>query len=448
MAGSAAPPPAQRDLLRILGAAFGLAVVIGGTIGSGILRMPGAVVAQLGSNWLALAAWALGGLYALLGAAALADLVTSLPRSGGFYVFARRALGNAAGVAVGTADWAANCAGITYGAITFSEYITLLYPEAAAYGPAPGAAAIIGFTALQLRGMRVSSRVQEVTSFAKAVAFLLLVGLLLAAPAAPASGAAASAGLAAPATAFAGLVAVVIALQFVVGAYDGWQGAMYFAGEDVDPSRNLPRALIGGVLLVTVVYLLVNLAFMRVLPLSTLAGSSLPAADAATVVFGAAGSRIVVWLAALSLLPLISALLLMAPRVLYAMSRDGLLPARAGYVSPSGTPSVALLASAAIALVMLTARTFETISAVMAFFALAGYSGAFVALLVLRHREPELSRPFRSWGYPWTTILVLAGALALLAGLVVSAPGASAIAIVVLAASYPIYRLSVRSVRL
>jgi APA family basic amino acid/polyamine antiporter len=427
------------DLRRILGVAFGLAVVIGGTIGSGILRTPGAVVAQLGSGWLGLAAWALGGLYALLGAMALADLVTTVPRSGGFYVFARRSLGKAVGVAVGTADWASNCAAITYGAITFSEYITLLYPSAASYGVAPGAAAIVGFTALQLRGMQVSSRVQEVTSFAKALAFLALVALLFMATDAASTDAVA---VSTPAGGFATFVAIIIALQLVIGAYDGWQGAMYFAGEDKDPARNLPRALIGGVLLVIVVYLLVNLAFLRVLPLSTLAASTLPAADAATVVLGAGGSRVVVWLAALSLLPLISALLLMAPRVLYAMSRDGLLPERAGYVSGSGTPTTALLASAAAALALLTVRTFDTISAVMAFFTLAAYAGAFVALLVLRRREPDLPRPFPSWGYPATTIVVLAGALAMLGGLMVSAPLASAIATAVLVASYVAYRMT------
>jgi APA family basic amino acid/polyamine antiporter len=428
------------DLLRILGVAFGLAVVIGGTVGSGILRTPGAVVAQLGSEGLALAAWGAGGLYALLAASALADLVTSLPRSGGFYVFASRAMGKGVGIAIGCADWATNCAALTYGAITFSEYIALLYPGTAAFGPAAGGAAVIGFTALQLRGMRISSRVQEITSFGKALAFIVLIALLFLAPAAASEGPSTLPA----ASGFAGFAAAIIALQLVVGAYDGWQGAMYFAGEDTNPSRNLPRSLIGGVGLVVAVYLLVNMAFMRVLPAATLAGSSLPAADAAAVVFGADGTRIVIWLAALSLLPLISAVLLMASRVLYAMSRDGLLPARVGDVSPVGTPTFALIASAAVALLLLAVRTFDMISAVMAFFAATSYTGAFVALLVLRRREPGLPRPFRSWGYPWTTLLVLAGALGLLGGLVVSAPLASAVAVAVLALSYPAYRLAGR----
>ena len=430
------------DLLRILGVAFGLAVIIGGTIGSGILRTPGAVVAQLGSGWLAMAAWTAGGIYALLGASALADLVTTLPRSGGFYVFAQRALGNAIGFAVGWADWLSTCAALAYGAITFSEYLTLLYPEAGRYGLLPGAAAITAFAALQLRGMRLSSRIQEITSFAKALAFVGLVILLMFAPTAPEG-----ASLPAP-SGFAALVAVIIALQLVVGAYDGWQGAMYFAGEDTNPARNLPRALIGGVLLVLAVYLLVNLAFMRVLPLSTMAVSSLPAADAAATVLGSSGTRVVIWLAALSLLPLISALLLMASRILYAMSRDGLLPPALGAVTASGTPAPALIASAVVSLGLLSVGTFDAITVVMAFFAITGYAGAFVSLLVLRRREPDLPRPFRSWGYPWTTVAVLAGALALLTGLVFSAPGEAVIAMVALAASYPIYRLSVRNLRL
>lgn len=425
------------DLLRILGVAFGVAVVIGGTIGSGILRTPGAVVAQFGSERLALAAWAAGAVSALLAASALADLVTSVPRSGGFYVFARRALGNAVGVAIGWADWASNCAAVTYAAITFSEYIALLYPGMAPFGNAPGAAVVIAFAALQFGGMRLSGRVLEVTSFGKALAFVLLIALLFMAPAA--SGEATA--LPGPPGGFATFAAAIIALQLVVGAFDGWQQAMYFAGEDTNPSRNLPRSLIGGVALVAGVYLLINVAFMRVLPTATLAASPLPAADAATVVFGASGTRVVTWLAALSLLPLIHAVLMSASRVLYAMSRDGLLPSRIGYVSPSGTPTMALVASAAVGLLLLGVQTFDLISAVMAFFAVTGYTGAFVALLVLRKREPGLPRPFRSWGYPWTTLLVLAGALALLGGLVVSTPIASAVAIAVLALSYPAYRL-------
>ena len=433
---------ASGELLRILGLAFGLAVVLGGTIGVGILRTPGAVVAQLGDGRLAILIWIIGGVYALLGASALADIVTTIPRSGGFYVFAREVLGEGAGFVIGWADWFASCTALTYSAITFSEYLGLLYPDLALLAPAPGALLIISVTLLQLGGMRLSSRVQEVTSFAKALAFLMLVGVLF--TAAPAPDNALAGGNVHRVASFA---AVVIALQLVVGAYDGWQGAMYFAGEDTAPSRNLPRALIGGVAVVIVVYLLVNAAMLRVLPIDTLAASALPAADAAQVVLGTSGRVAIAWLAALSLVPLVSALLMTTPRVLYAMSRDGLLPPAVGSTTRHGTPAVALVITALAALALLVVRTFDLISAVMAFFAVTGYAGTFVALLVLRHRQPDRPRPFRSWGYPGTTVAVLAGAISLLIGLMVSAPQASAIALAVMAASYPVFMLTRRRTR-
>ena len=413
-------------LLKILGVAFGLAIIVGSTIGAGILRTPGAVIAHVGSSPLALLIWAIGGRYALLGAAALADLATTIPRSGGFYVFARRALGAHAGFVVGCADWFSNTAFVAYGAIALGEYAERLgFPS----GTLAAAASILAFTILQIFGMRVSSRAQELTSFVKAVAFIALIAALLLAPAAPAAPAAtaAAAGLT--------LVSVILALQLVIGAYDGWQAGMYFAGEDRDPSRNLPRAFIGGVLLVIAVYLLMNIALMRVLPLDQLASSDLPAADAAGLVFGERGALLITVLSFGSLLPLISAILLTATRILYALADDGVVPRRLAAVSTGGTPIPALLVSALLALLFLIAPSFDTIAGIAAVFAVVSYAGAFVSLLVLRHREPDLPRPFKSWGYPWTTIAVLIGALLFLGGMIVSAPRESAIATAALVGS-------------
>lgn len=412
-------------LLRILGVAFGLAVIIGSTVGAGILRTPGAVVAQVGSGPLALLVWAIGGIYALLGAAALADLATTIPKSGGFYVFARRALGPRAGFVIGCADWLCNTAFIAYGAIALGEYAERLgFPS----GRLAGACAIIGFTVVQLFGMRLSSRTQELASFIKAIAFVALIAaLLLATPAAPAS-------MPAPASATLTLASIVLSLQLVIGAYDGWQAGMYFAGEDRDPSRNLPRAFIGGIVIVMAVYLLMNIALLRVLPLDRLAASELPAADAAGIVFGDGGATLITVLSLGSLLPLVSAILLTTTRILYAMADDGAAPRRLALVSSGGTPVPALAVSSMVALLFLASPTFDAIAAIAAVFAVVGYAGAFISLLVLRRREPDLPRPFRSWGYPWTTAVVLAGALLFLAGMVVAAPWESAIAFAALAA--------------
>jgi APA family basic amino acid/polyamine antiporter len=425
-------------LLRILGVAFGVAVVIGTSIGAGILRSPGPVVALTGSGPLALLLWALGGTFALLAAAALADVATTVPRSGGLYVFAHRALGSGFGFAIGCADWFANCTAVAYGALTVVEYAAKLEPSIGGYVLPAAGGVIILFAGLQLTGMRVSSRFQEVVSFVKAAAFIALIAGLLMLGGAPADSAAESTIL----LRVPPFVSLILALQLILSAYDGWQSATYFAGEDRDPGRNLPRSLIGGVLTVIVVYLLMNVALLRVLPIETFAASTLPAADAARLLMGTTGETVITFLSILSPFSLVSAVLLCAPRILYAMAADRLIPAAIGYVDGRGTPSVALLLSTLASLAMLSSGTFEALATIGANFAVISYAGAFVSLLVLRTREPNLPRPFRSWGYPWTTVLVLAAAIGLLAGTFAGAPRQSLIAIVALAASYPVFRLT------
>ena len=424
-------------LLRILGLAFGIAVVIGASIGTGILRTPGAVVSQVGSAPAALLAWMLGGLYALLGAACLAELSASIPRSGGFYIYARRALGDGFGFAVAWADWFTNCSAVSYGAIATSEYVGLLMPSVAGHRVAIAAGVILGFAVLQLCGMRVSSRFQEMTSFTKAVAFLVFIVVMFVVARPATSVAVVPSPVAVPT-----IVAFVLALQLVIGAYDGWQSGMYFAGEHTDPVRNLPRSLVVGVLVVMAVYLLMNLVLVRVLSLGQLAGSALPVADAARAAFGERGETATTLLSILSPLTNIFAVLLCAPRILYAVASDGLVPAGAAFVDRRGTPSVALVISTAVALAFLATGSFESIATVFAFFAVTSYAGCFVSLIALRRTEPNLLRPFKAWGYPATPLVVLAGAIGLLTGLVVGAPRQSLVALAALLASYPVYRLT------
>jgi APA family basic amino acid/polyamine antiporter len=424
-------------LLRILGVAFGLAVVLGTSIGAGILRTPGPVAALAGGGSTAVLLWVAGGLFALLGASALADLATSIPKSGGFYVFARRALGDGFGFTIGSADWFCNCTFVAYGALTVGEYVAMLVPAAAGYITAVAAAVIVLFAALQMLGMRVSSRLQEVTSFIKAIAFIVLIaGILLFAE--PVVASAAPTAVRAMPT----FVGYVLALQLVLGAYDGWQSATYFAGEDRDPERNLPRSLIGGVLVVMTVYVLMNIALVRVLPADTLATSTLPAADAAQRLLGDRAGLVITFLSVLSPFTLVSGVLLCAPRILYAMAADGLVSRRVSFVNAGGTPVVALILSTVASLLMLISPSFEFIATVGAFFAVASYSGGFIALLVLRAREPELPRPFPSWGHPWTTLLVLIVSLALMGGTIAGAPRESLVAIAALVVAYPVFRLT------
>jgi len=409
MQNQTATPSRSRGLIRILGVGFGLAVIVGSTLGIGILRTPGLVAGQLPSRTAILAVWVVGGLFTLVGAACLAELGTMLPEAGGYYVYARRAFGDTVGFAVGWTDWITYCAVLGYVSIAIGEFAALLVPTLGGYEKAIAILALAALAALQLAGLRVSSRFQEITTVVKCGAFLtVVVAALVFAPGIPSGP-----GLASQAPTFSGLI---VALQSVVITYGGWQSAMYFSEEDRDPDRNLPRSMIGGVAAVIVVYLLVNVALCSVLPIEDLARSTLPAADAAQILLGGRGREIITILSIVSLPPMLNAILMIGTRILFAMGRDGLLWRRAASVTARGTPAAAMLTTTLVALALVANGTFQRLVAVVAFFLAANYVVCCLALFVLRRREPDRARPFRAWGYPWSAALVLVGAAAFLVG--------------------------------
>lgn len=439
-AASPSPVP-RRGLLRVLGVTFGLAVIVGNTIGAGILRTPGQVAAQLPSTGLYLAVWIAGGLYALLGAVSLAELGVIVPRSGGLCVFARHALGRYAGFLVGWNDWAATCGSAAAVAVVLAEYVGALVPGLAGKTVPVAIAVTLGFGALQWRGVRVAGAAQTLTSAAKALVLLALVAACFLLPATPPAPPASR--IAVPEGA-ALLAAIVVALQGVIYTYDGWTGVIYFSGELQDPGRDVPRSMIGGVLAVTGIYLLLNLAFLHVVPVASLAGEPLAAAAAARTVLGPAADTVIRVILVIGLLSAVNALVLMGSRVAYAMSADGLFPRAGAAVNAGGTPTVALAASVGVALAFIATGTIDAIIAVLAFFFVANYILAFASVFVLRRREPETPRPYRAWGYPWTTGLAIAGSVAFLAGAVASDTTNSVYALALLAASYPAYLIASR----
>src|SRR2546423_34430 len=398
-------------LRRVLGVGFGLAVSIGGTIGVGILRTPGLVAGQLHVPSLIVFLWLAGGIYTLLGASCLTELGLMLPRAGGFYVYVRRAFGNTAGFAVGWTDWLMYCSILGYVSIAIAEFI-------AALGLIPGGAIrflsvliLVSIVALQWLGIRISSLFQEVTTSIKCVAFLVLVAACLLVP----SGRYPSARIL-PSMTFSGFV---IALQAIVITYGGCQSPLYFIEEDRDPARNLPRTMIGGVLSVIGIYLLINIALLKVLPMSELSGATFPAADAARVIAGAHGRNLIILLSVISLVPLLNAVTMMGTRVIFAMGRDQLFWSRTSSLNPGGTPDTATLLTAAVAAGLIATGTFQRLIAMTSFFLAANYSLCCVALVVLRKREPALPRPYRAWGYPWSVWLVTAGGMIFLVGMLV-----------------------------
>jgi len=424
-------------LLRLLGVAFGVAVAVGNTIGSGILKAPGDIAALLPSPAAFLGVWALGGAYAFLSALSLAELGTMIPRAGGQYAFARRALGDYAGCVVGFSDWLSTCGSTAAAALVIGEYLAVLVSPLSHAATAIAVTVTVLFAALQVAGVRLSGRVQEITSLLKTIAFALLVAACFALG----GGSAAAPSPRPPAST---AVALVLALQSVVFTYDGWTGVIYFSEEVRDPARDVPRSLFLGVALIAAIYLLLNLAVLHVVPLHELAGSSLAVGTAAARIFGPAGDPVIRWLTLISMIAAIHAYHLMATRVLFGMARDGLFFRGAVGVNPRGTPVASLLISTAVAVAFILSGTFEQVVAVLAFFFVANYALSFLSLIVLRHREPDAGRPFRVPLYPYLTALTLAGSVAFLAGSVIGDPRRSLIALMLLVLSGPIFLLARR----
>lgn len=421
-------------LHQVLGVAFGLAVLVGNTVSVGILRTPGDVAALLPSSALFLGVWVLGGLYALLGAISLAEPGAMIRRSGAQYPIVHRALGPYPGFVVGWSDWLATAASISLVAIVFAEYSAPLLPSFRGQQPIIACSLVVLFGLLQWRGVKRGDVAQQLLSAFKAVAFVALsvAALVMVVPAHVTP-----IGVPPIGVALAG--AVIIALQSVIFTYDGWTGPLYFGEETVDAGRSMPRAMIGGVLAVIAIYLLFNVAMLRVVGIGAMAGDPFVAATASTALFGAKGDLVLRLLVLGSLLGGINALIMLVARVPVAMGQDRLLPHQFTTVNAGGTPSVAHWTSIGLALGFILSGTFNTVLALAAFFFVASYVLSFTSVFVLRRKEPDTPRPWRVPGFPYTTGLVLLGSIAFIIGSILSDRANSLRSILLLAVSWPVF---------
>ncbi len=438
--------PAARPLHRILGLGFGLALAFGGTVGAGILRLPGTLAAALGDTHLVLLFWVIGGLYTLLGAVAVAELAAMIPAAGGFYVYARRAFGDRGGFLIGWSDWIVNTSGVAYLAITAASFLGAIWAPAAAHGQVAAIAILSVFTGLHWVGLRLGRTVTGCISATVGLLLLMLVAgcfLTARAPTLP-TVAPANSVAALPLMSLAMVSGIVMALRSVLVTFDGWYSPIYVAEESTDPARTLPRAIIGGALLIAALYLIVNIAFIRVLPLPVLAASQLPAADAAGLILPRGGALIATVISFVTIISVMNATLMVTPRILVGLSRDGLGMQRAAAVSVSGTPRFALgLSSVAAALLVLTG-TFEQIIALGAVLFVFNYISAYTAVFVLRRREPALPRPYRAFGFPVSTAVVLMGSVLFLVAAVADDHRSAVIVATLLLVSIPVYAFVTR----
>ncbi len=425
----------KNQLQKSLGLSFNIAVLIGGTIGVGILRTPGTIAEMLNNYWLILASWLFGGLYVLLGANSYSELATMLPKAGGSYNYIKRALGEYAGFLSGWYDYIVNAIPPAFYCIVISEYTIILFPQLANYATVMSISLLIAFVLLHLSGVKNGSLIQQITSLLKVICFVALVVACF-----MYSGAEIRPIKTDNSVFQIGLIfGFFKSLQLIIGTYNGWNAVCFFAEENENPNKNIPKSLYSGVLLVVAIYILVNAAFFHVLPIETLAKSNLAAADVAKILFGESGAKIVTVISIFSLISILNAFMMIPPRILYGLSRDGFFIEKGTQVNKGGTPIVALLVSSFFSLFLICIGSFEVLFSFAAFISIIVWGLAYYSLLKLRTSEPHLPRPYRSFWYPWTTIIALIFSIALLAGFIYSDPKSFIIIVGIAIASYPLF---------
>lgn len=425
----------KNQLQKSLGLSFNIAVLIGGTIGVGILRTPGNIAQMLDNYWLIIASWLFGGLYVLLGANSYSELATMLPKAGGSYNYIKRALGDYAGFLSGWYDYIVNAIPPAFYCIVISEYTIILFPELGNYSSVISISLLLAFVLLHLSGVKNGSVIQQITSLLKVICFVALViacfmysGVEV--PPIKPDNSIFQIGL---------IFGFFKSLQLIIGTYNGWNAVCFFAEENEDPGKNIPKSLYSGVLLVVAIYVLVNVAFFHVLSIETLAKSNLAAADVAKILFGENGAKIVTVISIFSLISILNAFMMIPPRILYGLSRDGFFIEKGTIINKGGTPIVALLVSSFFSLFLICIGSFEVLFSFAAFISIIVWGLAYFSLLKLRTKEPDLPRPYRSFWYPWTTIIAIIASVGLLAGFIYSDPVSFLIIVGIAAVSYPLF---------
>jgi APA family basic amino acid/polyamine antiporter len=422
--------PLTTDLKRSLRLFDGLAMVVGVVVGAGIFRTPGLIAGQLGRPWLTFVAWVLGGALAFLGALIFAELATRLPRAGGKYVYAREAFGPRAAFVIGAVEglalYPAAIAAISVAAGEFSARLFGWSGGVSLLGPA----FVVLFTAINLTGVATGRWVQNVVTTAK---ILALGGVVVIAFAAG-DGAGWQGALPDAPRGVAVWGALAVAFQAVIWTYYGYVEAAKIAEEVVEPERTLPRVFLLGIAVVTGLYLLLNAAFLHVLPFDQVAASKLVAGDAAAAIFGTNGNLVITILALLVVLASLNGNVFVTPRVLFGLARDGLAPAALARVNAGGTPGPAMVVVGVVAVGLAATGQFGTLLSLAIFvvFLIDGFSVA--ALFRLRARQPDA--PFRAPFYPYLPALFIAVYAVLFVGAALAQPGPALTAGAVLGGAY------------
>lgn len=408
-------PENSSTLLRILGIVFGIAAVVGGMVGQGILRQPGVVAGAVHSPTLIMFLWLAGALLAGITAFAYVELGTAIPCAGGPFDFVRRAFGEIPGIIAGWAGWLLLTGTQAFMSIVVAEFLHRLGVWTDVSTPVIAVGVLGLFWALNWTSTRIAGDSQIIFSAAKGVALIALVILLFAQPASPAP-------TPEPVSGTVGIAAIAIAMRAIVNTYAGWEDTVYHCEELKRPERVLPRSMATGIAGVAILYLLVNAALLYVLSPAQMAASNLPAADAAQLVFGSAGDVVLTAFGVLSVAAITNLNVMRAARVSFAMARGGYLPARLSLVAKSGTPRAALTASVVMAAVIAASGTYQTIVAMTVAVTVGLGIAVNAAAMRLRRVEPDLHRPFRIPLFPLPPLLAISINAALLVALIIEDP--------------------------
>jgi APA family basic amino acid/polyamine antiporter len=423
-------------LERRLGAFDAAAIVISNVIGGGIFFVPVIVAGLVPSPGAMLAVWVAGGVLAMAGAMAYAELAAVRPHAGGEYVYLRDAYGPIAAFLTGWTSFVAGFSGaIAASAVALADYVTRFVPGAAHAKPAIALTAIAALTLIHVRGLGPGRFVQNL------LAGLKVTGIVIIVAAGFAFGHGDLANLS-PAAGHAPVVPWLLALVPVMFTYSGWNAAAYVAEEVREPSRNVPLALGLGTLAVVVIYVLLNALYLYALPIAELA--AVPGArlmdTAAERLFGFAAGNLLALFTIVSLSASVSAMILAGPRVYFAMARDGMFVRAAGRLHPRfHTPAAAIVAQSLWSSVLVLSGTLSQLVSYTGFAVVLFSAVAVSAVFVLRRRDGSEGRAFSAIGYPWAPALFVAASLIMLGNEVWRNPQPTLFGTALIVAGVPAY---------
>lgn len=430
---SGSPQPGQ--LHKRLGLPFAIAVCVGLVVGTGIMRAPGEIANMVPDPTVIMLLWLAGGLYVLLMANVAAEISSAIPRSGGHYIPVHEALGDSMGLLVGWTMWVVGVAACAFLSLAAAEFLGTVVPWVADHVASVAVFFLLCVTALNWAGVEEGRRAQIISTALKIVLLLAVVGVALVMPAGAAAGEVEVAPIEVEPLS---VLTVLAGLQFIVAVYDGWYASIYFAGEDKDPGRNIPRSLFQSAIIVTLIYLAVNWALIRALDFSVLRASTLPMATVIEVATGRWGSIVVALVAVLMALGTLNAVVMSNPRALYGMAEDGLFVKSALRVNRGGTPTFALAIGTLLAIPLIYSGGYVFVFRLAGAMVLFGSCLFVLSYFALRKHRPDLARPYRAKGHPVLPALALMINLALLTGFVIAEPVSGAIMAGMIAVCIPV----------